>query len=92
MALDYLKQRSDGTTISQLRSLIYNEDLTIADLHKRIALCLESRADYISRLSNDERIQLVADNSELFPKGLPTTTEIPFVYEGQPDTSTTTTT
>jgi hypothetical protein len=83
MKLNYRAIRSDRTTLSDIRSAIYNEDLTIADLRRRMARCEESRADYISRLSQAERLQLVADNQALFPTGLPTTNQIPYVDQQQ---------
>lgn len=77
--LDYTALRPDGTTISQLRGYILVEQDTIADLEARIANCRESLADYISRLSQAERDQLVLDQPRLFPIGLPNTETIPYL-------------
>lgn len=77
--LDYTAHRSDGTTISQLRGLILSEQATIDDLESRLADCRESQADYICRLSQEERDQLVLDQPQLFPNGLPNIDKIPYV-------------
>ena len=79
LKLNYTARRSDGTTISQLRGLILSEQATIDDLESRIASCRESQADYISRLSQEERNQLVLDQPDLFPNGLPNIDNIPYV-------------
>jgi hypothetical protein len=79
LKLDYTSRRSDGTTISQLRGLILSEQATIDDLESRIARCRESQADYICRLSQEERNQLVLDQPKLFPTGLPSIDKIPYV-------------
>lgn len=81
MKLDYTARRPDGRTISDLRASIINEDAQIADLEKRIASCRENRADAICRLSTPERQQLALDNQNLFPNGLPTIDEIPYLGE-----------
>jgi hypothetical protein len=77
--LDYTARRPDGTTISQLRGFILTSQATIEDLETRIADCRESQADYISRLSQEEREQLVLDQPKLFPCGLPNIDKIPHV-------------
>lgn len=79
LKLDYTAHRSDGTTISQLRGLILSEQATIDDLESRLADCRESQADYICRLSQEERDQLVLDQPQLFPNGLPNIDKIPYV-------------
>ena len=82
LKLDYTVRRPDGTTISQLRGLILSEEATINDLEARIADCRECLADYISRLSQEEREQLVLDQPKLFPNGLPNIDAIPYVGWG----------
>ena len=77
--LDYTARRPDGTTISQLRGFILTSQATIEDLETRIADCRETQADYISRLSQEERQQLVLDQPKLFPNGLPNIDKIPHV-------------
>jgi len=77
--LDYTALRADGTTISQLRGLILTSQATVEDLETRIADCRESQADYISRLSQEEREQLVLDQPKLFPNGLPNIDNIPYL-------------
>jgi len=85
LKLDYTARRSDGTTISQLRCLILSEQATIDDLESRIADCRESQADYICRLSQEERDQLVLDQPKLFPNGLPNVDKIPYVGPALPN-------
>jgi hypothetical protein len=79
LKLDYTARRPDGTTISQLRGFILVEQATITDLEARIARCRESQADYISRLSQEERDHIVLDQPRLFPNGLPNTETVPYV-------------
>lgn len=79
VALDYTASRPDGTTISELRGLILTEQATIEDLESRLAGCRQTQAEYICRLSQTERNQIVAYMPNLFPNGLPNTTEIPFI-------------
>ena len=79
LKLDYTARRPDGTTISQLRGFILVEQATITDLEARIAGCRENQADYISRLSQDERDHIVLDQPRLFPTGLPNTETVPYV-------------
>lgn len=77
--LDYTALRPDGTTISQLRGYILVEQNTITDLEAHIVDRRERLADYISRLSQAERDQLVLDQPRLFPNRLPNTETIPHV-------------
>ena len=79
ITLDYTALRPDGHTISQLRGYILVEQETIADLEACVADCRESLADYISYLSQAERDQLVSDQPNLFPNGLPNTEMIPHI-------------
>jgi hypothetical protein len=79
LKLDYTARRPDGTTISQLRGFILVEQATITDLEARIAGCRENQADYISRLSQEERDQIVLDQPCLFPNGLPNAETIRYV-------------
>lgn len=76
--LDYTAMRSDGTTISQIRGIILREQDTIEKLDRDVAGCRENRDEFISRLSQTERDQLVKDQPRLFPNGLPTTNEVRF--------------
>lgn len=76
--LNYTARRADGTTISDIRSIILREEVNIEHLKKRTASCVESRNEFISRLSQSEREQLVIDNASLFPNGLPSVDEIRF--------------
>ena len=85
LKLDYTARRSDGTTISQLRGLILSEQATIDDLESRIANCRENQADYICRLSQEERDQLVLNQPKLFPNGLPDINNIPYVGPALPN-------
>jgi hypothetical protein len=85
LKLDYTARRSDGTTISQLRGLILSEQATIDNLESRIANCRQSQADYICRLSQEERDQLVLDQPKLFPNGLPAVDKIPYVGPALPN-------
>ena len=77
--LNYTVLRPDGHTISQLRGYIMVEQNTIAELEGRVADCRETLANYISYLSQAERDQLVLDQPQLFPNGLPNTEIIPHV-------------
>ena len=79
ITLDYTALRLDGHTISQLRGYILVEQQTIADLENRVAACRETLAYFISYLSQPERDQLVFNQPELFPNGLPNTETIPHV-------------
>ena len=79
ITLNYTALRPDGHTISQLRGNILVEQQTIADLENRVAACRETLACYISYLSQPERDQLVLDQPNLFPNGLPNTESIPHV-------------
>ncbi len=83
--LDYKARRADGTTISQLRSFIVAEQATIDDLQSRIAACRENQNDYISRLSQAERDQLVLDTPQFFPNGLPSVNEVPYTGNTLPE-------
>ena len=77
--LNYTARRSDGTTISQLRGNILVEQATIADLEVRLQACRDTLVDYVSRLSQDERTQLVSNQPDLFPNGLPSTETVPYI-------------
>ena len=77
--LNYTARRPDGTTISRLRGNILVEQATIADLEARLQACRDTLADYVSRLSQDERTQLVSEQPDLFPKGLPSAETVPYI-------------
>jgi hypothetical protein len=81
MKLDYKAQRPDGTTISQLVGLIATEEQTIRGLQYSTRQCEEVREEYIARLSQNERTQIVQDRPTLFPDELPSVHEVPYVYD-----------
>jgi hypothetical protein len=81
MKLNYTETRPDGTTISQLRGYILVQNETIAITKDNLRQAHLLRNEYIARLSQDERLQLVLDNQDLFPNGLPTIHEVPYVHD-----------
>ena len=49
------------------------------NLKCRLQACRDTLADYVSRLSQDERTQLVSNQPDLFPNGLPSTETVPYI-------------